>query len=85
MLLILQHYFHLSTVGLHVVFVDFAFYKMFHSVNGVTETVKVIANEVERSAEIAANKLNKNQNKTWKQHAADYFLFLWIVFLSKLY
>ena len=60
----LQHYFHLSTVGLHVDFVDFAFYKMFHNVNGVMATVKVIANEVERSAEIAANKLNKNQNKT---------------------
>ena len=55
-----------------MVFVDFAFYKMFHNVNGVMATVKVIANEVERSAEIAANKLNKNQNKTWKQHAADY-------------
>ena len=58
MLLILQHYFHLSTVGLHVVFVDFAFYKMFHNVNGVMATVKVIANEVERSAEIAVS--NKN-------------------------
>jgi len=45
---------------------------MFHNVNGVMETVKVIANEVKRSAEIGAKVVEKCV-KTKKSKFCSFF------------